>query len=383
MRDVLVDEVLGGMSDWRDTHLVAHAPVFETGAVLRAGDAWFRPRTTIVTTGSRPVVPPGWRERFGARLLTSDDIFELRHLPRRMAVIGLGPVGLELGQALARLGVEVTGFDPAHSIGGLTDPGLLPRLREALSAEMTIVNAEAELVEKVGHAITMQWANDETEGETEVDLLLVAMGRRPNIDGLGLDLAGVTLREGRAGRSARGAAQPAGCAGLFRGGCGARSRSAARGLGRRPCRGVFRGARRRRRFRPPHAPCGWCSAKPQIALVGATWDTLQDRRERDRHGTGLIPTRPGAPCCNADRAARSASMPRKAVHASLARRSRRPRPEHLAHLLAHAIGQGKDLRDLLRMPAYHPTHERGAAPRDAGGAGGVRARRARTGGDPL
>jgi len=355
LRDVLVDEVLGGMSDWRDTHLVAHAPVFETGAVLRAGDAWFRPRTTIVTTGSRPVVPPGWRERFGARLLTSDDIFELRHLPRRMAVIGLGPVGLELGQALARLGVEVTGFDPAHSIGGLTDPGLLPRLREALSAEMTIVNAEAELVEKVGHAITMQWANDETEGETEVDLLLVAMGRRPNIDGLGLDLAGVTLRKDGRADLPEGRLNPPGARVYFAGdaGLGPGLLHEASDEGR--VAGYF-AARGEDAVFDRRTPLRMVFCEPQIALVGATWDTLQDRRDEIATGqasfdeagrTMLQRGQGGAIRIYAEKS--SARILGAAIAA--------PEAEHLAHLLAHAIGQGKDLRDLLRMPAYHPTHE--------------------------
>ena len=118
--------------------------------------------------------------------------------------------------------------------------------------------------------------------------------------------------------------------------------------------------------------------EPQIALVGATWDTLQDRRDEIATGqasfdeagrTMLQRGQGGAIRIYAEKS--SARILGAAIAA--------PEAEHLAHLLAHAIGQGKDLRDLLRMPAYHPTHEEVLRPRDAGGAGGVRARRARTG----
>lgn len=355
LRDGLVDGVLDGMSDWRGTHLVAHAPVFETGGVLRAGDARFRPRATIIATGSRPVVPAGWRERFGARLLTSDDVFELRHLPRRIAVIGLGPVGLELGQALARLGVEVTGFDPARSVGGLTDPELLPRLREALSAEITIVTAEAQPVERAGHAITMQWANDDSEGETEVDMLLVAMGRRPNIDGLGLDQLGVTVGEDGRPDLPEGRLNPPGARVYFAGDAGLgpgllhEASDEGRVAGHFAARGEDAVFDRR-------TPLRMVFCEPQIALAGATWDKLQDRAEGIATGqasfdgagrTMLQRAQGGAIRIYAEKS--SARILGAAIAA--------PEAEHLAHLLAHAIGQGNDLRDLLRMPAYHPTHE--------------------------
>jgi len=355
LRDSLVDGVIDGMSDWRDTHLVAHAPVFETGGVLRAGDQRFRPRATVVATGSRAVVPPEWRARLGSRILTSDDIFELRHLPRRMAVVGLGPVGLELGQALARLGVEVTGFDPVASIGGLADPDLLPRLREALSAEMTIVTAEAEPVETGGQAITMQWANDEAAGETEVDLVLVAMGRRPNIDGLALDAIGVPLdRDGRPDLP-EGQLNPRGTRVYFTGdaGCGPGLLHEASDEGR--VAGYF-AARGGHAVFDRRTPLRMVFCEPQVAHAGATWEALQDRAEEiatghasfDEAGRTLLQRGPGGAL---------RIYAEKATARILGASIVAPEAEHLAHLLAHAIGQGDDLRALLRMPAYHPTHE--------------------------
>jgi dihydrolipoamide dehydrogenase len=88
-------------------------------------------------------MPAKWKETLGTRVLTTDDFLDLKTLPRRIAVIGLGPVGLELGQALARLGVKVTGFDPSPSFGGLSDPDPQDLASTAMRSEFRIVTAAA------------------------------------------------------------------------------------------------------------------------------------------------------------------------------------------------------------------------------------------------
>jgi dihydrolipoamide dehydrogenase len=145
----------------------------------------------IIGTGSRPAVPQAWQQVLGERLITSDHIFELETLPKRIAVIGLGVIGLELGQALARMGVEVTGFEATERIGGLQAP-------QTNSVAQTILNADFKI--HLGQAVDV-----ETEGEhavivcgderVHVDKVLVSIGRRPNLDGLGLQSLGVALDE--------------------------------------------------------------------------------------------------------------------------------------------------------------------------------------------
>ncbi len=67
----------------------------------------------IIATGSRPLVPRAW-ESFRDRIITTDEFFELEDLPQSVAVIGLGVIGLEIGQSLRRMGLEVTGIDQLH-----------------------------------------------------------------------------------------------------------------------------------------------------------------------------------------------------------------------------------------------------------------------------
>jgi len=351
LRDGLVGGVLDSMESWRDTHLVAHAPVFETGGALRAGQERFAPRATIVATGSHPVVPPDWRARLGDRLLTSDDIFELRNLPARVAVVGLGPVGLELGQAMARLGVEVTGFDPAPSLGGLTDPVLLARLREALGAEMTLVHAQADPEARDGGRIVMRWDG----GTAEVDAVLAAIGRKPNLSELGLESIGIGLEDGRPADLPEGRLNWPGTRIYLAGDAGQGPALLHEASDEGRIAGYFAARDEDAVFRR-RVPLRMVFCAPQIALAGASWSELESRGDEiavgeasfDEAGRIRLQRKDGG----AVRVYAERATGRILGAAILA-----PGAEHLAHLLAHAIGQGNDLAALLRMPAYHPTHE--------------------------
>ena len=144
----------------------------------------------IIVTGSRPVVPAPWLE-LGEKLLTSDEIFELTDLPKRIAVIGLGIIGLELGQALSRLGVEVIGFEMQHTVGGLSSPVVIEKATEMFSKEFPVYLGAAARLENTEAGVKV---NVEKES-FEVDVVLAALGRRPNIDGIQLEKAGVKLDE--------------------------------------------------------------------------------------------------------------------------------------------------------------------------------------------
>ncbi|MGA9538614.1 MAG: FAD-dependent oxidoreductase, partial [Desulfobacterales bacterium] len=94
---------------------------FVEPTVLRVGALTLHAGSVVIATGSRPVIPRRWKD-LGEYLLTTDTIFEQENLCARMAVMGLGAIGLELGQALKRMGLAVTGVDQLSQIGGLQDP---------------------------------------------------------------------------------------------------------------------------------------------------------------------------------------------------------------------------------------------------------------------
>lgn len=351
IRDDLVEGVVEGMADWRDTHLVRAAAAFAPDGTLQAGDRRFRARSVVVATGTAPAVPDGWRARFGDRIRTSDDFFELEDLPARAAVVGLGAVGLELGQALARLGVEVTAFDPSESIGGVTDPEACARLRAAIGGEMKIVAHSAEPEEGRDGAVLLRWP----EGSVEVDMLLVAAGRRSVIGDLGLEHLGVKLKDGRPELEQSRLDAP-GTGVYFAGDVAAgpallhEAADEGRVAGYHAARGTAAEFRRR-------VPLRLVFCAPQIAVVGEDWSALEKGgMERVAIGAASL-DRAGRTRVSRQEGGLLRIYAERGTGRLLGATLVAPAAEHMGHLLAHALDQDASLRDLLRMPVYHPTQE--------------------------
>src|SRR5690625_4078284 len=117
-------------------HSVAGRPRFIDANTLEVNGETLTTDATLLATGTRPILPRAW-QALGDRVVTSDSFFELEHPGRRVAVVGLGPIGVEMGQGLARLGVEVHGITRGQRRAGLSDPlgsdALAARLGEELS----------------------------------------------------------------------------------------------------------------------------------------------------------------------------------------------------------------------------------------------------------
>jgi pyruvate/2-oxoglutarate dehydrogenase complex dihydrolipoamide dehydrogenase (E3) component len=152
-------------------------------------------RHAVIATGAAPLVPPidGLRE---VEPLTSDTVWDLADRPRRLVVLGGGPVGVEFGQAFARLGSQVTVVEAAD---GLL-PGEEPEARELVAASLVAdgvdvrVGTEAVRVEPAGGGSSQLVVERRgRERSVSFDEVLVAVGRRPNVTDLGLDAAGVEL----------------------------------------------------------------------------------------------------------------------------------------------------------------------------------------------
>ncbi len=304
----------------------------------------------IVATGSRPVVPGPW-QALGDKLLTSDEIFELESLPKRLAVIGLGVIGLELGQALSRLGVEVIGFEMLNSIGGLSSPQASAKAIELFSNEFPIhLGAAAELIDD-GDTVTVK-----VNGEAfEVDAVLASLGRRPNIDLLDLDKAGVQLNErGMPSfdiHSMQIEDKPifiAGDVNTFRPilhEAGHEGKIAALNAMSFPEITKFK----RKTW------LGVAFTDPDIAMFGASYRDLNLEQtvvtdfhlERNNGRAIVMGEDHGVICLYADK------QSKKLLGGELVM----PHAEHFAHLLAWAVEQELTVMELLKMPFYHPVLE--------------------------
>ncbi|MEM6709273.1 MAG: mercuric reductase [Pseudomonadota bacterium] len=149
-------------------------------------------RSVIVATGGTPFVPPlpGLES---ITPLTSDNVWELREQPRRLVVVGGGPIGCELAQAFARLGTEVTQVQMGSHIMDREDPEVAAHMQEVLRSEGVRIELNARAVAVAPGALTIE--RDGERSELPFDQLLFAVGRRANTAGLNLEAAGVKLSD--------------------------------------------------------------------------------------------------------------------------------------------------------------------------------------------
>ena len=147
----------------------------------------------VIATGSVPVVPPSFAA-LGELALTSNTVFQLSDLPKRLAVVGSGAIGLELAQAFARLGVEVELFDAAERLAKVRCPKVHAVLRDIIGADLQL-QLGVDVAPRPGSGgVELCWTGN-SEGTSEFDRVLVAVGRRPCLDGLELDRAGLLCDE--------------------------------------------------------------------------------------------------------------------------------------------------------------------------------------------
>jgi pyruvate/2-oxoglutarate dehydrogenase complex dihydrolipoamide dehydrogenase (E3) component len=159
---------------------------------LAVGGETLRFRRAVIAAGSRASAPPipGLAE---AGYLTNETVFALTSLPRRLVVIGGGPIGCELAQAFARFGSEVTVIEAMDRILPRDDAEGARIVAAALAADGVRIHTGAEVtgVERSGETRTVTYRRGGTEARVDADQVLVAVGRAPNVQGLDLELAGV------------------------------------------------------------------------------------------------------------------------------------------------------------------------------------------------
>jgi len=291
-------------------------------------------------------------------LLDNEGVFELEDIPESVLVVGPGVIGLELGQALARLGSRVRIIGRSGNIGPLRDPKMRAHATSTFQEELDLHPAVHDLtVEREGSRARVSFsAPDGQLHEALFERVLVATGRRPNIAGLGLEHAGVTISDG--GRVAYNPkTMQIGDTHIFIAGdvdgdlpllheASDEGRIAGTNAA---CHPEVLVHRRR-------TPLGIVFSDPQIATVGQPWDTLTC----GDHRVGEVSYR---------NQGRARVMNQHKGHVRiygevgtgrlLGAELLGPDVEHTAHLLAWAIQSGMTVTDALDMPFYHPVVEEG------------------------
>lgn len=315
---------------------------------LPTGAQRVRARAVVIATGSRPVVP-AWLDAVRDRVITTDRLFELDTLPRRIGLLGLGAIGLEMGLALSRLGSRVIGADLAPNVAGITDPAIGERARERFGREMELWLGAQTRLERSTAGIAMH-----ADGRSvEVDLLLAALGRRPNVDDLGLEAAGFPLDERGTPRFDP-ATMQVGQLPVFIAGDANADRPLMHEAADEGAIAGYNAARQNlTRFRRK-VPLGIVFSDPDIATVGMRFDALP--------AAGVVIGTAGGDANGRARILGATdSLLRVYADAAdgrlLGAAMMAAGGEHLAHLLAWAIQRGETAHDLLALPFYHPVVE--------------------------
>ncbi len=356
-RDRFVGFVLEGVESIPEEHRIRGCAQLVDGNTLQVGDEQIKAKSIVIATGSKPWVPPFFKE-LGDRLIYNDHVFEWEDLPKSVAVFGLGVIGLELGQALDRLGVRVRMFGKGGTLGPLSDPEVKKSGLEAFAKELSLdTNAEVLSVERRDDLVWIRFVDkDGQEKEESFEYLFASTGRRPNLEGLNLSAAGVKLDE-KGLPSFDSSTMQVGNSSLFIAGDVNNERPL---LHEAADEGKIAGENAatypRVNHFPRSSPLGVVFSDPQIAMVGQRHSNL------DLAGSVI-----GEVSFSNQGRSRvmglNQGLLRIYAHASTGRflgaEMVGPRAEHIGHLLAWAHQQQLSIEQMLTMPFYHPVIEEG------------------------
>jgi dihydrolipoamide dehydrogenase len=349
LRDIFVDRVLGSSTDDMAPELFLQDDArFVEPTLLAVGEQRIRAGAVVIATGSTPLVPTPW-QALGERILTTDTLFELEDLPASVAVIGLGSIGLELGQSLHRLGVAVTGFDQKMQIAGLRDPEVNAAAIALLGKEFPLHLGVSAEIAPDGDGLRVRAG----EHVVQVERVLCSIGRVPNIARLGLENLGVPL-DARGLPAFDSQSMQVGDLPVFIAGDVNGERQILHEAGDEGKIAGWNAARGERRAfrRKTTLAINFCD--PNICAAGARLDAL----DPDATVIGEIKF---APVGRALIMGKNKGVLR--LYADRADGRLRgmemigPKGEHLAHLVCWSIQQGLTVGELLRMPFYHPVIE--------------------------
>ena len=350
-RDYLVDHTIKQSTARLGDKSLAGKAEFIDANTLKVGDDEIHAKKIIIATGSSPVYDNAWDD-FKEHILTTDELFEQKDLPATMGVLGLGVIGLELGQALSRLGIQVTAVHSKEFIGGLSDPEVNDVMLELCQKEFDIwLGGGRAVLTKVGDKIQI------TNGEHKVlvDKVLVSIGRKPNLESLKLENLGITLNKRGMPNFNPQTMQIEDLPIYIAGDVNADRPllHEAADEGRIAGYNVVHAQKEFKR----KVPLAVVFTDPNIAFIGKDYSSIKED-ENVITGTYDFTKQSRAMLMNTNKGIANLYV-EKSTGKLLGAQIAVPRGEHLAHHLAWAMEQELTVYDMLKLPFYHPTLEEG------------------------
>ena len=359
------------VDSWPEDNKIAGRARINKQGLIEVNDELIEAEQIIVATGSSTFIPEGWTDKLGKTLLTSDTVFELSDLPKSMAVVGAGAIGLELAQAFTRLGVEVTLFNQVKRVAGLKDDDINNKAIDCLSRELTM-HLGSKIINVGSKAVDSQ-ANEENSSSVAAfidyedsagasqqwqgEYVLVATGRRNNIEELGVKNLGVELDEKNRPKQLDKKTGKIGDLDVYIVGDANANIPL---LHVASDEGFSAGSmvcdnKKDAYIRPPATPFSIVFCSPQIVNVGMSLPEIQEDSELE-HVIGKV---------SFDNQGRSRVMGVNCglLHIYGCKKTDRilgasmvaPDAEYIGHILAMAITNNLSIKEMLDTPFYHPT----------------------------
>ncbi|HGT2430409.1 TPA: dihydrolipoyl dehydrogenase [Neisseria gonorrhoeae] len=368
-RDRFVGFVVTDVEEWpADKRIMGSAKFIDEHTVQIDDHIQIAAKSFVIATGSRPVILPQWQS-LGDRLIINDDVFSWDTLPKRVAVFGPGVIGLELGQALHRLGVKVEIFGLGGIIGGISDPVVSDEAKAVFGEELKLhLDAKTEVKLDADGNVEVHWEQDGEKGVFVAEYMLAAVGRRPNVDNIGLENINID-KDARGVPVADPLTTQTSIPHIFIAGDASnqlpllheaadQGKIAGDNAGRYP--NIGSGLRR--------STIGVVFTSPQIGFVGLKYAQVAAQYQADEFVIGEVSFKnQGRSRVMLVNKGHMRLYAEKATGRFIGAEIVGPAAEHLAHLLAWAHQMKMTVPQMLDMPFYHPVIEEGlrTALRDA------------------
>lgn len=355
LRDRFVRAVEGGMKSWTDQHLIReYVELTGLNSLKTETGTEYECEKIIITTGTSPYAPDVLKGH-ESYLYSSDTIFEQIDLPQKIAVLGLGVIGIELGQALHRLGVDILGIARRRSISGIYNPDINEYACKHFEKEMNVNFTGLTSVEEVDEQLELTLGDG---SKHKVDKVLLANGRKLNLEKINLSpLLSIKDKNGLPpinNETFQLEEHPH----IFIAGDLTGEKQI---LHEASDEGKIAG-HNSVRSKPDHfltrTPLGITFSEPNIAFCGRHYQELKDEKVDFEIGKVTFEGQ-GRSIIKLKEVGLLHIYGEKSTGKLLGAEMIGPDNEHLAHLLAWCIQMNLTVNQVLEMPFYHPVVEEG------------------------
>ena len=359
LRDRFTQATLDDVNSWPEQHKISGTAHFIDAQTIEVNGQHYQSKSFILAVGSTPNYEQKWKDELGDRLITSDDIFELKDLPQSLAVIGSGVIAIELAQAMQRLGVQVSMFARSRKVGALTSPQLQQLAQQTLTQELNIhFETLPHQVHKVNDQVELHYTQQDQPQTLLTDYVLVATGRNSLLSSLKLEHIDVKFNDLKQlpidAKTKQLAHYPIFVVGDAHTSTPIQHEAAHEGkMAVKNCLNYPKIDNVK-----TLTPLGIVFSEPEMASVGQNYKQLT--QQNTDFVTGLVSyERQGRARVLAKNQGAAEIYVSRHDHKILGAEFFCPAAEHLAHLLAWLIDKEATLEDALNKPFYHPTLEEG------------------------